>query len=64
MVLLKYLSKAGQFMARRFLKVMIESWLTESRKDGKTLTSRSLEAMVKRNYNMPCTRGFVGTSAT
>jgi hypothetical protein len=51
-------------MARRFLKVMLESWLTESRKDGKASTSRSLEAMEKRSYNMPSTLGFVGTRGT
>jgi hypothetical protein len=42
---------------------MLESWLTGSRKDGKTSTSRSLEAMEKRNYNMRSTLGSVGTSA-
>ncbi|RLM70156.1 hypothetical protein C2845_PM17G02700 [Panicum miliaceum] len=45
-------------------EVMLESWLTKSRKDDKTSTSRSLEAMEKRNYNMSCTLGSVGTSAT
>jgi hypothetical protein len=33
-------------------------------KGWKTSTSRSLEAMEKRNYNMPSTPGSVGTSAT
>jgi hypothetical protein len=62
--LLKYLLKEGQFMACRFLKVMLESLLTESRKDGKTSTLGSIDVMEKRNYNMPSTHGFVGTSAT
>jgi hypothetical protein len=35
---MKYLSKVGQFMACRFLKDMLWSWLIESRKDGKTST--------------------------
>jgi hypothetical protein len=43
---------------------MLESWFTELRKDGNTSTSRSLEAMEKRNYNIPSTLGSVGTSAT
>jgi hypothetical protein len=58
------LAQGGKFMARRFLKVMLMSWLTESRKDGKTSISRSLEAMEKRNYNMPSTTRSIGTSAT
>jgi uncharacterized protein YmfQ (DUF2313 family) len=58
------LSKARQFMACRFLKDMLESWLTGLRKDAKTLTSRSLEVMEKTNYNMHSTLGSVGTSAT
>jgi hypothetical protein len=37
---------------------------SESKKDGKTSISRSLEVMKKRNYNMPFTLGSVGTSAT
>ena len=47
--LLKCLSKVGQFMAGRFRKYMLGSWSIESSQDGKTLTSRSLEAMEKRN---------------
>ena len=48
-VWLKFLSKVGQFMACRFLKDMLGSWLIESSQDGKTSTSRSQEAMENRN---------------
>ena len=62
--LLKCLSKVGQFMAGRFRKDMLGSWSIESSQDGKTSTWRSLEVMEKRNSDMPCTHGSVGTSGT
>src|SRR6185295_8428124 len=43
---------------------MLGSWSIESSQDGKTSTSRSLEAMEKRNSDTPCTHGSVGTSGT
>jgi len=54
----------GQFMAGRFRKDMLGSWSIESSQDGKTLTSRSLEATEKRNSDTPCTHGSAGTSGT
>ena len=41
--------QGGTIHGMMIQKDMLESWLTVSRKDGKTLTSRSLEAMEKRN---------------